>query len=207
MPTPDPHTFEAASSRRDTPTLTNVSRLVSWGVHAAASRVGDAQYDEWHDWARRWLDGERSPGACVAVASWCFEHRPRTPVFQALGQLAWAGKEACYNTPASGWLAVRYVADAMIVFNVAFPALVDEATSPRRPALPARMTSPTTAARRISEARQSSGFPSGWTKRRPLLSGLRLVSTSSPRRHIQQVARHAVSIPRRNSLVSLTMSS
>jgi hypothetical protein len=44
-----------------------------------------------------------------------------SPTFHALGQIAWAAKEACYETPQSTWLVLRYVSDAMIAFNIAFP--------------------------------------------------------------------------------------
>jgi hypothetical protein len=38
-----------------------------------------------------------------------------------LGQLAWGGKEACYSMDKSGWLVIRYIADAMYAFGVTFP--------------------------------------------------------------------------------------
>lgn len=86
---------------------------------AARLRKGNG-HDDWLSWAASWAVGERSPGRCVDVGHECFSHKG-DPVWHALGQLAWAAKEACYDTPKSGWLTVFYIADAMIAFGVAFP--------------------------------------------------------------------------------------
>jgi hypothetical protein len=88
-----------------------------------------ARYEsEWFVWASEWKEGQRSPARCVDVAHKCFDHRgwgmdgkATDPVHHTLGQLAWGGKEACYSTPASGWLVIRYIADAMTAFGIAFP--------------------------------------------------------------------------------------
>lgn len=107
-------------------------RLVSWAVsevvetrHILSSVEGSS---EWMGWANSWLDGKRQPGDCVRIAGQCFDkaksnehHAPH--INHALGQLAWAAKEACYHTPQTGWLAVRYIADAMLVFGIACPDL------------------------------------------------------------------------------------
>lgn len=73
-------------------------------------------YAPWLKWAQRWRKGERSPAECVAIAEECFAND-----LHSLGQLAWGAKEACYSTPTSGWLVIRYIADAMVAFGIAFP--------------------------------------------------------------------------------------
>jgi hypothetical protein len=70
---------------------------------------------DWLNWAYRWLEGVRSPAACVDVA-----HR----VCSGLGQIAWAAKESCYDTPQSGWLVMRYIADAMLSLGLPARELV-----------------------------------------------------------------------------------
>lgn len=79
-------------------------------------------------WAASWKAGRRSPAACVNISHFCFKHKGwgidgngTDPVWHTLGQLAWGAKEACYNTPQSGWLTIRYIADAMVAFGIAFP--------------------------------------------------------------------------------------
>ena len=87
------------------------------------------EYADWLAWAREWRAGDHyRPRRCVNVAHRCFEHKgwgldgkATNPVWHALGQLAWGAKEACYNAPKSGWLTLRYIADAMIAFGIAFP--------------------------------------------------------------------------------------
>lgn len=83
---------------------------------------------EWFVWVQEWKKGQRAPGRCVSVAHQCFTHKgwgldgkSTDPVHHTLGQLAWAGKEACYSTKTSGWLVIRYIADAMTAFGLAFP--------------------------------------------------------------------------------------
>lgn len=83
---------------------------------------------DWFVWAAEWRGGNHSPGRCVDVAHKCFAHkgwgidgRATDPVHHTLGQLAWGGKEACYSTPTSGWLVIRYIADAMTAFGIAPP--------------------------------------------------------------------------------------
>jgi hypothetical protein len=84
-------------------------------------------YDEWLSWAASWKEGRRSPAQCVRVAHECFRHKGwgidgkgTDPVWHTLGQLAWGAKEACFSTPQSGWLVIRYIADAMVAFGVGF---------------------------------------------------------------------------------------
>ena len=78
------------------------------------------EYSDWLSWAVSWKNGEHSPAKCVNVANRCFEHKDN-PIFHCLGQLAWGAKEACYDVPQTGWLVVRYIADAMVAFGVAYP--------------------------------------------------------------------------------------
>jgi hypothetical protein len=85
-------------------------------------------WGKWLEWAAEWKAGVRSPQNCVDIAHWCFGHKgwgpdgkTTDPVSNALGQLAWAAKEACHSTPTSGWLVIRYIADAMVTFCIAFP--------------------------------------------------------------------------------------
>ncbi len=95
--------------------------LLGYAIDEVASRlVLRGEYAEWLAWAASWKEGERSPGKCVDVAHRCFEHK-EDPIWHTLGQLAWGAKEACYSTKTSGWLVIRYVADAMCAFGVAFP--------------------------------------------------------------------------------------
>ena len=104
-------------------------RLV-WFVDYAIDAVVDKLYPKekylvWLDFAEEWKNGNRSPARCVDAAHKCFEHKG--PTWHTLGQLAWGAKEACYDTPQSGWLVVRYIADAMVAFGVAFPELISAA--------------------------------------------------------------------------------
>jgi hypothetical protein len=86
------------------------------------------EYTEWFGWADSWKAGRRSPQACVDIAHFCFSHKGwgmdgkgTDPVWHTLGQLAWGGKEACYSHPTGAWLVIRYIADAMTAFGIAFP--------------------------------------------------------------------------------------
>lgn len=98
-------------------------------VTARLSRKGE--YAEWLAWAAEWKKGRRSPQACVDISHFCSDHpdhkgwgidgRATDPVWHTLGQLAWGAKEACYSAPTSGWLVIRYIADAMTAFGVAYP--------------------------------------------------------------------------------------
>jgi len=86
------------------------------------------EYAEWLGWATSWKNGRRSPQACVDISHFCSSHKGWgmdkngvDPIWHALGQLAWGAKEACYSAPTSGWLVIRYVADAMTTFGIAYP--------------------------------------------------------------------------------------
>lgn len=82
------------------------------------------RFEVWLTWAASWKAGERSPGICVDVAHRCFAHKG-DPAWHCLGQLAWGAKEACYDNPTSGWLVIRYIADAMVAFGLAFPTTAE----------------------------------------------------------------------------------
>jgi hypothetical protein len=106
------------------------ARLVTLVSHACEQVIPMVrsmdQAAGWTDWAERWIAGDRQPGMCVSVAHDCFEsHKRGYLAGGALGQLAWAAKEACYETPTSPWLVIRYVADAMIAFGIAYPDRVE----------------------------------------------------------------------------------
>lgn len=95
--------------------------LISYAIGQVSPRLSGMlaeDYAPWLLWAARWSSGERSPQACVDVAHKCFDD---TSLGHTLGQLAWGAKEACYTTSNSPWLVMRYVADAMVAFGVAFP--------------------------------------------------------------------------------------
>ena len=86
------------------------------------------EYRDWLSWAVDWKKGERRPQRCVDISHRCFDHKGwgidgngTDPVWHALGQLAWSAKEACYDVPQTGWLVVRYIADAMIAFGISYP--------------------------------------------------------------------------------------
>jgi hypothetical protein len=102
--------------------------LLDYALNEISAKLRKAEYTKWFGWAESWKSGQRAPQACVNIAHFCFEHKAwgidgkaTDPVWHCLGQLAWAGKEACYSTPTSGWLVVRYIADAMTAFGIAFP--------------------------------------------------------------------------------------
>lgn len=97
--------------------------LMNYAISEVSSRLHHKQeYREWLDWAATWKDGQRSPQACVEISHRCgVGERKGSLVWPTLGQLAWGAKEACYTTPTSGWLVIRYIADAMCAFGVAFP--------------------------------------------------------------------------------------
>src|SRR5260370_42569550 len=102
--------------------------LVSWAIAAVARKVYASEYAPWLHWAGTWEKGKRNPCACVDMGEWCFSHRDPGkdggvgPAYHALGQIAWAAKEACYTTPQSGWLVVRYIGDARRAYGIGFPA-------------------------------------------------------------------------------------
>jgi hypothetical protein len=100
-----------------------VVALVDYAIDQIAPRLTHNEwYADWLAWAARWRSGERVPQDCVNAANACFEKRDQiNPLFHTLGQLAWGAKEACYTTSKGGWLTVRYIADAMVTFGVAFP--------------------------------------------------------------------------------------
>lgn len=89
-------------------------------IEAHLSRDTKEQYRDWMEWAESWKRGKRATQACVDVAHRCFANK-ECPVGHTLGQLAWGAKEACYSGGTSGWLVVRYIADAMHAFGIAFP--------------------------------------------------------------------------------------
>lgn len=95
--------------------------LMNFAIESIAAKLySEDEYSAWLNWAATWRAGTRSPQACVAVAHKCFQHK-NSPIWHTLGQLAWGARECCYSSPQSGWLVVRYIADAMIAFGVAFP--------------------------------------------------------------------------------------
>lgn len=103
--------------------------LLDYAITQIIDNLGrKPEYAEWLGWADSWKAGSRSPAACVNVAHFCFGHKGwgmngkgTDPVWHTLGQLAWGGKETCYNHPTGGWLVIRYIADAMTAFGIAFP--------------------------------------------------------------------------------------
>lgn len=98
--------------------------LMDYAIDQISPRLSNNEkYDEWIGWAARWRSGERSPADCVNVANVCFRRNEDDPLamWHTLGQLAWGAKEACYSSPKSGWLTVRYIADAMVAFGATFP--------------------------------------------------------------------------------------
>lgn len=108
----------SAHSIRPNPKLV---ALVTYACeHVAQRLLGQDAYAEWLAWELRWNNRTSNPGDCVAVAQGCFAHKSGL-FFPTLGQLCWAGKEAFYSTDTGGWLVLRYVADAMATFAIAFP--------------------------------------------------------------------------------------
>lgn len=96
--------------------------LIDYAIDAVSSEIHDRKpYAAWFAWAADWRAGKRSPQACVDASHACRDIDD-FGVSGSLAQIAWGAKEACYSAPKSGWLALRYVADAMIAFGVAFPA-------------------------------------------------------------------------------------
>lgn len=80
------------------------------------------EFAEWLAWAADWKSGKRAPQACVDISHRCREgDRKNNLVWPTLAQLSWGAKEACYSAPTSGWLVVRYIADAMHNFGIAYP--------------------------------------------------------------------------------------
>lgn len=98
-----------------------IVELLNYALAEVVLRLRGDEYADWLSWAAAWKAGGRFPVTCVDVAHRCFEHKEDV-VWHALGQLAWAGKEACYDGPKSGWLVIRYIADAMVAFGVTFPS-------------------------------------------------------------------------------------
>ncbi len=96
-------------------------RLVSYAIDEVAASLDEGEWSEWLAWASSWKAGQRQPQACVDISHRCFRDR-ENDIGHCLGQIAWAAKEACYETTESGWLVIRYIADAMVAFGVAFPA-------------------------------------------------------------------------------------
>jgi hypothetical protein len=97
----------------------NLVALMDYALDEILQRLPrDKKFDFWREWAAAWKAGERSPGKCVAISHKCPKQEP---IWHTLGQLAWGAKEACYSTPTGGWLVIRYIADAMADWGVAFP--------------------------------------------------------------------------------------
>jgi hypothetical protein len=101
-------------------------RLVALMDYALDQVVAKLRYQdefrEWLEWAADWKREQRSPQACVDISHHCRERAKETGlVWPSLAQLAWGAKEACYSAPTSGWLVIRYIADAMCAFGIAFP--------------------------------------------------------------------------------------
>lgn len=95
--------------------------FMDYAIDEAAARLRNRdEFKDWLAWSDSWKAGVRVPVSCVDVAQLCYA-RKGDMVWRALGQLAWAAKEACYSTRESGWLVIRYIADAMITFGVVFP--------------------------------------------------------------------------------------
>lgn len=97
--------------------------FVNYALEQVAARIGPQKTAAafWLAWSDEWLAGRRSPAQCVDVAHQCFAMSDDGPLWHALGQLSWGAKEACYSEKNSAWLVIRYVADAMVAFGVAFP--------------------------------------------------------------------------------------
>lgn len=98
--------------------------LLDFAIDEIAPRLSPKdRYADWLAWAARWRNGERRPQDCVDVAHHCFDSGKddSLTMWHTLGQLAWGAKEACYSAPESGWLVIRYIADAMCAFGVAYP--------------------------------------------------------------------------------------
>jgi len=82
------------------------------------------EFPEWASWALTWKAGQRQPQRCVDIAHLCFDHHRENnglSMGHALGQIAWAAKEACYSNDRAGWYVMFYLADAMIAFGIAYP--------------------------------------------------------------------------------------
>jgi hypothetical protein len=95
-------------------------QLIDYAIEEITPHLTRKEYASWLEWADSWKRGERSPRSCVDAANRCFNQKEQL-VWHTLGQIAWGAKEACYSAPKSGWLVIRYVADAMVAFGVAFP--------------------------------------------------------------------------------------
>ena len=112
--------YRAANTVNPNPKLVG---LMDYALDEVVARLRyQSEFREWLDWASAWKDGQRSPQACVDISQRCREgERKDDLVWPTLAQLAWGAKEACYSAPTSGWLVIRYIADAMCAFGVAFP--------------------------------------------------------------------------------------
>lgn len=97
--------------------------LMDYALGEVSTKLrGQVEFSEWLEWAQAWKDGQHSPQACVDISHQCRKGERRDSIiWPTLGQLSWGAKEACYSTPTSGWLVIRYIADAMHAFGVAFP--------------------------------------------------------------------------------------
>lgn len=94
--------------------------LMDYAIDEVVARLHNKEeYREWLEWAAAWKGGQRSPQACVDISH--LAQSNYEIIGPSLSQLAWGAKEACYSAPTSGWLVIRYIADAMHAFGVAFP--------------------------------------------------------------------------------------
>lgn len=101
-----------------------VVALMDYAIDQIAPRLSrDDKYADWLAWAARWRSGERSPRDCVDASHRCSERHQTDDLgmWPTLAQLCWGAKEACYSGPTSGWLTIRYIADAMVAFGITFP--------------------------------------------------------------------------------------
>jgi hypothetical protein len=98
-----------------------ITWMIDYALKSILPKLFDKEHEFWIEWANDWLNGERNPARCVRIANRCFDKESQILCGHTLGQLAWGAKESCYNVPQSGWLALRYVADAMVAYGIAFP--------------------------------------------------------------------------------------
>lgn len=107
--------------------------LMDYALGEVMTKIGHRdEYSDWLAWAASWRRGERDPQACVDASHHVTRDCNEDMIAHALGQVAWGAKEACYQTKTSGWLVIRYIADAMCAFGVAFPDRLPDGIEPAR---------------------------------------------------------------------------